>query len=689
MAAAPTTDTVEVGPRTPRTAHLVDLRVLLAVTAVASTSYLLAVTVRVPPPPGLSVAFFTLATVSAAVALVILWWRGRVEADPPLQWFAAGLAVSVPAMLLQLVSFPLVAGNGGPFGTTGEGSAGLYLVFHAAPAVAALTAVARVPLRWRRPAIVAGLVVVAATTVNLVPLPQLMEGTRYTATLVLVEAIVSVVVLAAAVLWARQSGRASSPLHAWIVVHLSLVFYDLVFNAVGAERFTPVWWASLSMRSASFAVLAGGALVTVLRSLRLSESYTESELARRERQLSEALAATRRLLSISEGLSLALTEQAVHAQGVSQALSTLGGDGWAATWCEPDAVTSGPLTPRNVDLLLCGSRAETSDAFSADASTRLGEVEALASLPIRDSGRVSDHLLVWSPQPHTWSARERDVLAGLADQLGIAVARAKAYEQQAAAARTLQASLLPARLPALPQLALFASYVPGDQGAAVGGDWYDCISIDSHRAALVIGDVMGKGMRAAAVMGQVRTAVRAVSLHDPAPAAVLRALDGPLIDLAPDEIITMLYLLVDLDTGLTRIGRAGHLPLLVAHAEGRPELVYDGGSPPIGLPGAERTESTVQLSPGTVLVMFTDGLVEDRHESLSVGLNRLLGDVTRVRDTAAGRGGDPAAAAHGGTERTLLHTGGMSRTWQAWTSEATAMTAHQDDAALVVGIYGG
>ena len=686
MAATGGTEAAGVGPRTPRAAHLVDLRVLLAVTAVASASYLLAVTLRVLPPPGLSVAFFTLATVSSAVALTILWWRGRVEADPRLQWFAAGLAVAVPAMALQLVSFPLVAEQGGPLGTSGEGSSALYLIFHAVPALAALAAVARVPLRWRPLAAVVGLLLVAAVTSDLLPLPPLLEGTRYTATLVWTEAAVSVLVLAAAVLWARESGRASNPLHAWIVVYLSLVFYDLVFNAVGAERFTPVWWASLSMRAASFTVLAGGCLATVLKSLRLSESYTESELARREDQLGEALAATRRLLSISEGLSVALTEQAVREQAVTHALSTLRSEGWQATWCDPDVTTS---RPSDADTLLCASRTETRAAFSTDEPFGLVGSEALASLPIRDTGQVAGHLLVWSPLPHTWTHTERDVLSGLAEQVGVALARARAYEQQAAAARTLQASLLPARLPALPQLALFASYVPGEQGAAVGGDWYDCISIDAHRAALVIGDVMGKGMRAAALMGQVRTAVRAVSMHDPAPAAVLRALDGPLIDLGPDEIVTMLYLLIDLDTGLTRIARAGHLPLLVAHAEGRPELVYDGGSPPIGLPGAERTESALQLSPGSVLVLFTDGLVEDRHESLSVGLHKLVADVTRVRDAVVQRGDGPASAAQEGTAPTLLQTGDPSQAWRSWTSEATAMTAHQDDAALVVGIYRG
>ena len=383
-------------------------------------------------------------------------------------------------MTLQLISFPMVTEQGGPFGTTGEGSASLYLVFHVAPALGALAAAARAPLRWRRPAVVAGLLVVAAATGDLVPLPRLMEGPRYTATLVWVEAVVSVVVFAAAVVWARQSGRASSPLHAWIVVHLSLVFYDLVINAAGAERFTPVWWASLSMRAASFAVLAGGshrhgaqgaAAVRVLHRERAGPAW-RSSWARRS-------TATKRLLSISEGLSVALTEEAVRAQAVTARAVLAGLRGVAGALVRArrhDEPSPGPHELHDRLLWQPGPR-PAPPSPPTHLCTLVG-LEALASLPNRDTGNVSAHLLVWSALPHSWTTRERDVLAGLAEQVGVALARARAYEQQAAAARTLQASLLPAQLPALPQLELFASYVPGEQGAAVGGDWYDCISVD-------------------------------------------------------------------------------------------------------------------------------------------------------------------------------------------------------------------
>ena len=182
---------------------------------------------------------------------------------------------------------------------------------------------------------------------------------------------------------------------------------------------------------------------------------------------------------------------------------------------------------------------EVRQRFPGIADLPMGGAASLAALPIKVGGEPIGVLSVWDLRPREWSRNQRRVLAGLAAQGGQAIARAQAYEEQAAAARTLQGSLLPARLPRPERLDVAARYVAAVDGVQVGGDWYDCLVLGDERVALVVGDVMGKGLHAAAQMGQIRMAVRSLAALDPAPCAVLTALDGLNIELGVDEIVTM------------------------------------------------------------------------------------------------------------------------------------------------------
>jgi serine phosphatase RsbU (regulator of sigma subunit) len=158
----------------------------------------------------------------------------------------------------------------------------------------------------------------------------------------------------------------------------------------------------------------------------------------------------------------------------------------------------------------------------------------------------------------------------------------------------------------------------------VGGDWYDCLVLDDDRVALVVGDVMGKGLHAAAQMGQIRMAVRSVAGLDPSPAAVLTALDDLNIELGTDEIVTMTYVLVDPVRGVARVARAGHLPPLLVHPYGAVQSIEEGGSAPLGASfGQRRVESSFTLPIGSLLVLYTDGLVEDRATGLDRGMPEL------------------------------------------------------------------
>ncbi len=289
-----------------------------------------------------------------------------------------------------------------------------------------------------------------------------------------------------------------------------------------------------------------------------------------------------------------------------------------------------------------------------------------AALPIRVRNEPVGSLIVWDSRARPWTPLQRDVLVGLAAQGGQALRRAQAYEEEATAAATLQRSLLPSSLPRRDGITMTSRYVSGEQGLRVGGDWYDCVEIDERRVALVVGDVMGKGLRAAALMGQIRTSLRSLAIADPSPVAVLNGLDRLTQDLDPFEIATVAYVLLDLDAGVARLGRAGHLPPLLVDASGRAEMLDAGGSPPLGSPVGERLEAEVRVPPGSLFVLYTDGIVEDRTTGLD-GLPDFVGTVEQV------------AAAH-------------PLDLEALADELLARTAsaeHNDDIAVLLARYAG
>jgi hypothetical protein len=659
-----------VGPRGERLVHRIDLVSAGAVTLVASAAYLVAIFTQVQPTRGFAVSLFTIAPIGGAVALAILWYCGRAFNDPLLRWYGVGLAVGVPAMVLQLVSFPLVARDGGPLGTDGDSSAALYLLFHVAPAVAAVVGVRRVSARWERPVAVAGGLMAVLFAMNLVPLPVLLEADASFSTLLLVlEALAAGLILVAAVVWTRAVGRSPSALHAWVSVSLMLAFADMLFNLLGGARFTPVWWSSLSMRAATYAVLAGGCLVWLLLSLGNAERYTEQELSRREGQLGVAFGLTRRLLEVSERLS-----HAVSLEDVKQSLVDLARRGTGATAGvlhvpkadadPPSAALASMIAahPRGSGVVLAPNRSELARMLPGARVPR--EVASGALVPI-GLGRDTAWLALWSHAEHRWSQDDLQFLAGLADQGGQALQRALSYEAMENAATTLQESLLPARLPDLEGLRLLSAYRPLTEHTQVGGDWFDCVAVDERRVALVIGDVMGKGLRAAAVMGQVRVAMRTAIAFDPSPTAVLRAIDGGVLDLEDDEIVTLTYALLDLETGLLGAARAGHPPALIARPDAPVETLIDGGSPPIGVPVEGRAEVWTQLEPGSALVLYTDGLVESRTESLDVGIAATARQVEDVHASAAGR----------------------YAAWQSWLDDIAARGGWQDDVAVLIALY--
>lgn len=258
---------------------------------------------------------------------------------------------------------------------------------------------------------------------------------------------------------------------------------------------------------------------------------------------------------------------------------------------------------------------------------------------------------VWDlPTPTHWLAASLEPEADAVDQAGVitawrdrsftafdealldqfarlsstSVRNALLYEDERQAALTLQSSLLPANVPALDGFAVQVRYRPSGARSGVGGDWYDVIELSSGRVGLVIGDVMGHGLAAAAFMGQLRVALRAYATEGHSPSGVLERADRLLPTISGERIATVIYAIIEPD-GQLRYANAGHPPPLVAQSGKPAAYLFDGLSAPIGvgLPAGSRGESAVQLAPGSTLLLYTDGLIERRDRHLDEGLTAL------------------------------------------------------------------
>ncbi|WP_225850858.1 SpoIIE family protein phosphatase [Streptomyces sp. HPF1205] len=188
---------------------------------------------------------------------------------------------------------------------------------------------------------------------------------------------------------------------------------------------------------------------------------------------------------------------------------------------------------------------------------------------------------------------------------------------------TLQRSLLPQELEQPDDLRVAATYQPGGTDAAVGGDWYDVITLGAGRTAVVIGDVMGRGVRAAAVMGQLRTAVRAYARLDLPPHEVIQLLDGLASEIDATQIATCVYAVHDPSEGRLSYASAGHLPILIRDPDGTVHRADEPTGPPLGTGGWVHTSGSIPLGPGCTAVLYTDGLIERRDQDIDEGVAAL------------------------------------------------------------------
>lgn len=254
-------------------------------------------------------------------------------------------------------------------------------------------------------------------------------------------------------------------------------------------------------------------------------------------------------------------------------------------------------------------------------------VRSVLGAPMLVNGVLIGVLHVGTLTPRWFFDADVKLLQLVADRIALATqAHLSAIDRAAAAA--LKRSLLPSGPPSVPGVEIAARYLPGEV-AGVGGDWYDVFVLPSGQLGVVVGDVLGRGVRAAAVMGRLRSALRAYALDYDDPAEVLQRLDRKVQHFETDMMATVLYAVVDPTFTHMRVSTAGHLPPVLA-SPGSPatllELPIDA---PVGVGSRlRRRTTTVELPARVVLCFYTDGLIERSDRSIDDGLDRLRGAVT-------------------------------------------------------------
>jgi PAS domain S-box-containing protein len=280
--------------------------------------------------------------------------------------------------------------------------------------------------------------------------------------------------------------------------------------------------------------------------------------------------------------------------------------------------------------------AEAREAMLAQDDPRTG-AGALVGVPLLAEGEVTGVLVACATPPRVFGGEDLTLLRLAAERVGLAIAHARVYEREHRIAETLQRSLLPDRLPQLPGLDVAARYLPAASEAEVGGDWYDVIPIAGGAVGLVMGDVAGKGLAGASMVGRLRSALRAYALEGHDAARVVERLNRLLWTEAEEsQMATMLYVIVDPAASAVRWVNAGHpAPLMITGGE--PHFLEGGGSVPLGvLPFPTYEEVSARMDPGSTLLLYTDGLVERPGENIDDGMAQLAAHVQEAPEDPDG-----------------------------------------------------
>jgi PAS domain S-box-containing protein len=384
---------------------------------------------------------------------------------------------------------------------------------------------------------------------------------------------------------------------------------------------------------------------------------TEKRQHEEERRGAELAAARRavRMGELTAALAKATTSQDVVAAVASRVLPpfaaagllvqavegdrlhTVGADGYPADFLTTvDGRARTPGEP-SWDVIASGlplflSSVEEYEAHYPELAGRpaRAEKEAWAFLPLTASGNTFGVCVVAFERARRLTDEERTLLATISALVAQALERARLYDAEHTRSRELQRSLLPRVLPELPACTAAARYLPAGQGMDVGGDWYDIIPLSGGQVALVVGDVMGHGLPEAATMGRLRTALHTLADLELPPDEIMSHLNDLVAGMGEESYVTCLYALYDSTTQICSIAGAGHPPPAVVHPDGTVHFPRLSADPPLG--AAEPPFETVELKvpEGSLLVLYTDGLVESSKREMDEG----MADLARLLSTA-------------------------------------------------------
>ncbi|MGW1272894.1 SpoIIE family protein phosphatase [Streptomyces sp. NPDC002491] len=300
--------------------------------------------------------------------------------------------------------------------------------------------------------------------------------------------------------------------------------------------------------------------------------------------------------------------------------------GEAASYTSSRVIAQSVREARPILLWHVNAKALRRIARDDDAADRLRRagVHSYLAAPLVARGEVLGTLSLYRTVKHRpFDDQDLTVATELAARAAICIDNARLYGREHATALALQRSILPQQPVRPAGMEVASRYLPAV--SEVGGDWFDVLPLKNGKVGLVVGDVMGKGVHAAAIMGQLRTATRALARLDLPPAELLSHLDDIAASLGDaDTLATCLYVVCDPRHGRCEVSRAGHLPPVLVDAGGKAVFLDIAAGVPLGVGGVPFTADQRELPEGAVLALFTDGLVERRTEPIDTGLDTLL-----------------------------------------------------------------
>lgn len=292
------------------------------------------------------------------------------------------------------------------------------------------------------------------------------------------------------------------------------------------------------------------------------------------------------------------------------------------------------LPPPGADAVLTAS--------PLDRWLRAADSHTVAVLPLAVAGELDGAVvLLGTGDRPPYTQADLPFLEDVAARAGVAVTHLRGFDQQRRIAQDLQRALLPDIPTTLPGLRVAARYVAGADGLEVGGDWWDVHDLGGGRTGVGIGDVAGRGLAAAVVMGQARSVMRTGAIAGLSPAGLLTMLDRHVADLVAragdggadqPQFATASYAVIDRVAGTLTVANAGHPPMLLRYDGGRTVAAHAPPGPPLGIGTGGYVEVEMPFGPGCLLAAFTDGLVESSELDVGAGIERLRGHVHAVAD---------------------------------------------------------